>query len=483
MDTSRAGKRNRYDADDDDQFPKQRHGRRGRHESGPDEYDRGWALRQYDSRGLAKLSYEEYTVGWVFALHIEIAAAKGILDEVHESLPTGLSDSNTYILGGVGKHNVVIACLPIDGYGIAHAANVATNMNQSFPSIRVRLMVGVGGGVPGKVDVDILNKEFKRGRIFAVKRRLQEMPTQLSELFKDILTRDAENMADLLLCIQWILYAKRPLKPEELYFAVVSGLDPNPKNLAKWNPGHITTDDIGRFVLSSSKGLAEISKCGHQTVRFIRESVRDFLIKDDGLRDLWTGRGEDFESLSHDRLKKCCQAYLQIDICDCVTPGEALPEATVLRPLVSSIYPFLEYTIHHVLYHAHAAANGVPQDDFLKEFPLEAWVGLHNLFAESGLEYDAASISLLYILAEGNTPRLIKTMRYHDPRINIRGGRYRYPLFAAFASGRQDAVRALLQQETNTPLGDDIVPTLKHRWEFGPHSVRHRFPGHLRKGM
>jgi hypothetical protein len=47
--------------------------------------------------------------------------------------------------------------------------------------------------------IDILNKEFLRGRIFAVKKRLQEIPAKLSDLFKDILRRDCANMTDLLL--------------------------------------------------------------------------------------------------------------------------------------------------------------------------------------------------------------------------------------------------------------------------------------------
>ncbi|RYP68603.1 hypothetical protein DL771_006575 [Monosporascus sp. 5C6A] len=96
--------------------------------------------------------------------------------------------------------------------------------------------------------VDILNKEFSRGRNFAVRKRLQEIPAKLSELFKDILTRDNENMADLLLCIQWILYAKRPLKREEFYFALVSGLDPE-QAMAEWNPEYITADAMNLFVL------------------------------------------------------------------------------------------------------------------------------------------------------------------------------------------------------------------------------------------
>ena len=46
--------------------------------------------------------------------------------------------------------------------------------------------------------VPILNEELERGRIFAVKKRLQEIPAGLSELFKDLLKRDNENMDGLL---------------------------------------------------------------------------------------------------------------------------------------------------------------------------------------------------------------------------------------------------------------------------------------------
>ncbi|KAI1120850.1 hypothetical protein F5Y10DRAFT_289150 [Nemania abortiva] len=120
--------------------------------------------------------------------------------------------------------------------------------------------------------VDILNREFQRGRIFAVRKRLQETPSELSALFKDILSRDNENMTDLLLCIQWILYAKRPLKPEEFYYAVAAGLDTGPENVAEWDPQYTTEDDMGRFVSSSSKGLAEVTKSKARTVQFIHES-------------------------------------------------------------------------------------------------------------------------------------------------------------------------------------------------------------------
>ncbi|KAJ0421517.1 purine and uridine phosphorylase [Aspergillus carlsbadensis] len=100
------------------------------------------------------LSHEDYTVGWISALPIEMAAAQALLDEIHPDLPIPHSDNNSYVLGRIGKHNVVVACLPSGIYGTSSATAVATQLLSSFPSIRFGLMVGIGGGVPSK-DADI----------------------------------------------------------------------------------------------------------------------------------------------------------------------------------------------------------------------------------------------------------------------------------------------------------------------------------------
>jgi nucleoside phosphorylase len=95
-------------------------------------------------------SHDDYTVGCICALPLEMAAVKVMLDEVHEDLPVLPHDHNAYALGRIGKHDVVIACLPIGEYGIASATTVATQLLSSFHSIRFGLMVGIGGGVPSR---------------------------------------------------------------------------------------------------------------------------------------------------------------------------------------------------------------------------------------------------------------------------------------------------------------------------------------------
>jgi len=61
---------------------------------------------------LRRLRIQDYTVGWVCALPIELAAATAVLDEKHQSLPHDDIDPNLYTLGSIGQHNVALACLP-----------------------------------------------------------------------------------------------------------------------------------------------------------------------------------------------------------------------------------------------------------------------------------------------------------------------------------------------------------------------------------
>ncbi|KAK2594096.1 hypothetical protein QQS21_008199 [Conoideocrella luteorostrata] len=59
------------------------------------------------------------------------------------------TDANGYTLGRIGEHHVVIAVLPNGQYGTTSATAVAINMNRTFSrSLRVGLMVGIGGGIP-----------------------------------------------------------------------------------------------------------------------------------------------------------------------------------------------------------------------------------------------------------------------------------------------------------------------------------------------
>ncbi|KAL7926138.1 putative ankyrin repeat-containing protein [Trichoderma austrokoningii] len=102
---------------------------------------------------IKRYRHQDYTVAWVCALPLEMAAAVAMLDERHRDLPPKQNDDNSYILGRVCAHNVVIACLPSGVYGTTSATTVAAQMRHSFESIRFFLMVGIGGGAPSKNDI------------------------------------------------------------------------------------------------------------------------------------------------------------------------------------------------------------------------------------------------------------------------------------------------------------------------------------------
>jgi hypothetical protein len=119
--------------------------------------------------------------------------------------------------------------------------------------------------------VQMLNKAYDHGQVHAMRRRLKEIPDELDDLFAEILTRDSDSRNESILCLQWLLFAQRPLKRKELYCAVLSGTDPI--GSVEWGQSDISQETIDRFIVSCSKGLAEVSRAKDETVQFIHESV------------------------------------------------------------------------------------------------------------------------------------------------------------------------------------------------------------------
>ncbi|KAJ0420810.1 purine and uridine phosphorylase [Aspergillus carlsbadensis] len=96
---------------------------------------------------------DDYRIGWICALPVEMAAAQAMLDRVHPALHNRKNDRNKYVLGSIGPHNIVITCLPAGVYGTTPATATVLQMRYSYESVEVCFMVGIGGGVPGEHDV------------------------------------------------------------------------------------------------------------------------------------------------------------------------------------------------------------------------------------------------------------------------------------------------------------------------------------------
>jgi ankyrin repeat protein len=317
--------------------------------------------------------------------------------------------------------------------------------------------------------VRILNKESDRGQVRRLRQKLQDIPSNLHKLFRDILTRDPHNRDELVLCIQWILFAKQPLSPEQLHHAILSETDPDA--VTEWDPEQITKEVTRLFILDSSKGLAEATVSKEPTVQFIHESVRDFLLKENGLGKIWPELGCNFRGQSHERLKQCCLNYLSIDVVTPLRIPGTLPKASSkpaadLRDQATQKFPFLEYAVRNVLHHTDTAAgNDVAQTDFLESFPSPLWVTLNNMFQKHQVRRHKKHVSCLYLLAEYNMANLIRVLGSASRCMDLEAEKYGCPLLAAVAKGSEDAVELFIKSIEAQQFDRNPAAAIEHKSE------------------
>lgn len=299
--------------------------------------------------------------------------------------------------------------------------------------------------------LDILNND-KSISIQRVRERLQEIPPKLNNLFQLILTRDGDNLEHVELCLNWILFASRALKPQELYFAIQLGSDMECSGF--WDQADLDVDDMNTFVRSSSKGLAEVTRNKASEVQFIHESVRDFLLGKYG--DQWSGTSENLKGHGHQVLRDCCLAQLNASITQQVEIPDPLPRASQAKQLCDTInsgFPFLEYSVRHVFHHSNLAQrNGIEQGPFLSYFPLRRWILINNALERYDNRRYTDSVSLLYIFGKDNLADLIGNHVRRKFCFEIEAERCGAPILAALANNSHEAVRTFLRaQAENEP--------------------------------
>lgn len=184
--------------------------------------------------------------------------------------------------------------------------------------------------------VEMLNQAYDDSEVRAIKKKLSDVPSSLDEVFSTLLNKDNQNKQRTILILQWVLFARRLLKPEELYLAVLTGAEA--EELGAWNRSNDTPQMIKRFITSTSKGLIEIRKGDTETVQFIHESVNDFLLRNKRLQTLDPTLEPHAIGASHNRLAACCMSYIVMK--------ELEPSAKDMsnaRRRLAFDYPFLEY--------------------------------------------------------------------------------------------------------------------------------------------
>ncbi|TLD22782.1 hypothetical protein PspLS_07114 [Pyricularia sp. CBS 133598] len=96
----------------------------------------------------AKYGTADYTVGWISIIATGLAASKGFLDKQRPPIPKDKKDNNTYMLGSMGTHNVVMAAPGKSRMENTPAANIIGDIIRSFSNLRFNLLVCITDGAP-----------------------------------------------------------------------------------------------------------------------------------------------------------------------------------------------------------------------------------------------------------------------------------------------------------------------------------------------
>ncbi|KAI1444672.1 hypothetical protein F5Y02DRAFT_389498 [Annulohypoxylon stygium] len=331
-----------------------------------------------------------------------------------------------------------------------------------------------------KLVIDKLKKDFSNGEANAkvLEGRVDELPQGLRALYSDMLSQKSDDTGDLQsieatrLCLQWMLFAHSPMTPDQLYFAIQHGIHEGTIIC-----GPLPQEDyetlrarMHRFIVSSSKGAVEIiciddydddnnraRKIESRFItQFIHESVRDYLLEENGYQKLYPSSQGSFAGESHDKLKEICYKGVQL-VAYHWEPGSGIPKEGRLNPFLS------QYAIPGTLQHAEKAqAFEVQQDDFLSSFSVNTWLKAYRYCTPTGNlgrfdDFRNASVredlfawkknqtnsQLLYILAMANLPHLIGVHPDRAHHTEVEGGLYGAPLIAATTFRHHECVCAL----------------------------------------
>lgn len=246
--------------------------------------------------------------------------------------------------------------------------------------------------------VQMLNVENDEGGdIETARQMLQSLPPDLTDLFKDIMSKSDKGLEDCVSLFLWVLYANQALTAKDLYVAIHYSRGNSPPR--KQFPPDL--DRLHRFLLHRSRGLVNTSSVVEVGVQFIHETVRTFLLGEFGLPTLNPDLQDNFEGKAHELLKNACFLFIKHNekAYSPIAPrspeshiaaygashGSIESEQPVLpsirrtteqsfwpgfldRPFVLDNAPFEQYAINNLMCHMETArSHGIAQDDFLRE--------------------------------------------------------------------------------------------------------------------
>ena len=274
-----------------------------------------------------------------------------------------------------------------------------------------------------------------------IRQKIQEIPGELGDLYEHILSsiKDKKRAAQLM---QWVCFALRPLSLEELRYAMVVDITNKFTSLeeCRVSVNFAETDEqMKRTVNSLSGGLAEIVEyLGRQTVRFIHQSVNDYLIErglqkldtsffvdvnhylsKSGLPSLDASTSDNLVGLAHFRISRSCVKYVtfeEIRTGILTLDGKDRMSHSDKALKLESRFPLLRYSSQNWTSHAqHVEKQQISQADLLS---LCRWPSAHVLPSCAIASFldiepqgrDARTANLLYIASKHGLLSVLEAM-------------------------------------------------------------------------
>jgi ankyrin repeat protein len=159
--------------------------------------------------------------------------------------------------------------------------------------------------------VDLLNEKSKSGATRTqLEDTLRKIPDNLNNLFSSLCYEGASDKY-FLLALEWVLFAKRRLTVQELYFGIRSSA--GELSTTVWDRDEADLESMGRFILHAGRGMVELSaeRYQKQHVQFIHESVREYLLGG-GLAGLSSCLPSNIKAAGHMKLANSILAYVQL---------------------------------------------------------------------------------------------------------------------------------------------------------------------------
>ncbi|KAH0556219.1 hypothetical protein GP486_005853, partial [Trichoglossum hirsutum] len=317
---------------------------------------------------------------------------------------------------------------------------------------------------------ELLKGDAEGDTICELRDRLSSIPPDLDGMYRRILGGIEERYREeTRLMLRLILCALHPLTLEEFRFAMAFGSGRSfDSQISTTNSRELVRGDkeMEKRIRSRCGGLVEATTIEaevHATVKFIHESVKDFLLSEDGIRVLELDPNESPVVEGHRYLLRSCIQYLTIpeigDFLSSLEASHVQPSRISMAVSLIRQFPFLSYATPLWLEHWKAMEKlGVCQSSQVRRLEgkvrrqgqshLQTWSTLYNAIADPNIPF-ATDTTLLHIATRAGITSFVEEELRTVDDVNTPRGQECTLLRAASISGNESLVKMLLQRGAN----------------------------------